>query len=554
MKKIYLLLTGILFVVTACNESVLDVKPSTFVSDEVIWKESGLIEQTLANIYGTNLCAFTRKGDLYEIPAFSHIDLATDDGNGKIDAAIQLYNIGGITASNAPYAIEYWRENYSLIRKANNFMEGIANVGTDVISAEVKKVYSAEARFLRAFSYFELVKTFGGVPLIKKAQVITDSDILLPRNTIDEVYQFIFTECDQAAADLPINVVTGHASKGAAFALKAKAMLYYASPLNNPANNVARWTDAATAAKVVMNMGKYSLFPDYRKLFLRANENNSEVIFDHQFKFPEAVHTINVTWGMWFTFDTGTWGGFSPTQDIVDAYEMTNGLPITNPASGYDPNNPYKNRDSRLAASIVYNGSTWRGSVVGFYTDISNNPQLAGNAETNKAVACGYGLKKFDEQAPLSANFYNGSYAQENNWIYSRYAEVLLNFAEAQNETAGPDAEVYSAINQVRTRAGQPDLPVGLSKDEMRTRIWNERRVELVYEEHRFFDVRRWKKGMDIFNQPIHEALAVKQADGSFIYTYPVKETRTYKTQFDFLPIPIGEIEKNPKLVQNPGY
>jgi hypothetical protein len=544
MKKIYII--AILFVVVSCNDSVLDIKPSSFVSDATIWKEEGLIEQTLANIYGTTLCAFNRKGDLYEIPAFSHIDLATDDGNGKVDAGIQLYNTGGITASNTPYAIEMWRENYKLIRRANNFMEGIANVGTDVIAADVKKVYSAEARFLRAFAYFELVKAFSGVPLIKTAQTANDENILLPRNTSDEVYKFIFADCDIASADLSVSPTIGHASKGAAMALKSRAMLYYASPLNNPGNDVSRWTNAADASKAIMSLNKYSLYSDYRKLFLKAAENNSEVIFDRQFKFPESVHTIQCTWGMWFTFDAGTWGGFSPSQDIVDAYEMTNGLPITNTASGYDPNNPYKNRDSRLAATIVYNGSKWRGQTVGFY--------VGGNADANKEVNCGYGLKKFDEEVAIGTNFYDGSYAQENNWIYFRYAEVLLNFAEAQNEAAGPSQAIYDAVNLVRNRAGQPNLPIGLSKDELRARIWNERRVELVYEEHRFFDVRRWKKGMDIFNQPIHEAIAIKITDGSFTYTYPVKETRTYKTHFDFLPIPIGEIEKNPKLIQNPVY
>ena len=557
MKKLFILFIVISGMFTACDDSLLDVKPSTFISNESIWEEEGLIEQNLANIYGTTLTPFTRKGDLYDIPAFSHIDLATDDGNGKIDAAIQLFNTGGITPSNAPYANEFWSENYKLIRRANEFLEGIAKVSDDVIAAEKVATYIAEVRFLRAFAYFELVKTFGGVPLIDRVQGISDDDILLPRNSIEEVYTFIFSECDFAADNLETDVISGHASKGAALALKSKAMLYYASPLNNPGNDIARWSDAADAAKDVMDLGKYGLFPDYRGLFLVANEGNEESIFDRQFQFPESVHTIDVTWGMWFRSvpGAGTWGGFSPTQDIVDAYEMTNGLPINDPSSGYDPNDPYKNRDSRLDATIVYNGSSWRGvENVGFYTDYSEDPQLAGNAHTNKAVNCGYGLKKFDEEAPIGTALSNGSYAQENNYMLFRYAEVLLNYAEAQNEAVGPNQGVYDAINQVRNRAGQPNLPDGLSKDEMRTRIWNERRVELVYEEHRFFDVRRWKKGMEVFNKPIHEALAVRQSDGSFVYTYPEKEDRTYREHFDFLPIPIGEIEKNPNLVQNPGY
>ncbi len=542
MKTINIILTVILLVTVSCNDDILDVDPTTFITEEMTWDSEGIILQNLANVYGTTLCAFNRKGDLGDIPAFSHIDLATDDGNGKNDAQIQLFNTGGITQSNTPYAIEIWRENYRLIRKANTFIEGIDLVESNILSVEKQKRFKAEVRFLRAFSYFQLVKTFGGVPLITRKQKVSDEDVFIPRNSIDEIYNFILEECNQVTEELPTDEITGHVSKGAALALKAKALLYYASPLNNPQNQSSRWSDAAAAAKVIMDMKKYSLFPDYRELFLAEYEGNNEVIFDRQFRFPESVHIINMMWG----FDTGAWGGFSPTQDIVDAYEMKNGLPISDPESGYDPNNPYVNRDNRLAATIVYNGSTWRNRIVEFF--------IEGNAYGNKEVNCGYGLKKFNEEAARDADFYNGSYAQHNNWIYFRYAEVLLNYAEAQNEANGPDNSVYDAINQVRTRAGQPDLPTGLSKDDMRQRIWNERRVELVYEEHRFYDVRRWGKGMEIFNKPIHETVITKNQDGSLTYEYREKESRTYKSHFDFLPIPIGEIEKNIKLVQNPGY
>lgn len=548
MKKIYnLILLGLVLIASSCSNEVLDVKPTTFVSDEAIWTEQGMIEQTLANIYGNQICAFNRRGDLYNIPAFSHIDLATDDGNGKIDAAIQMFNDGSITSSFTPFAEETWRVNYLIIRRANEFLEGIEIVDDEVLDADTKKAFTGEARFLRAFSYFQLVEMFGGVPLIKAPQALDDPNINLPRNSADEVYDFIADECDLASSELSVAPVSsGHASIGAALALKARALLYHASPLNNPSGDASRWSEAATAAKAVIDLGVYDLFSDYRGLFLTANEGNIEVIYDRQFGFPQSVHTIQATWGMWFTFDAGTWGGFSPSQNIVDAYEMTNGLPITDPASGYNSNDPYTDRDSRLGASIVYNGSAWRGNEVGYYQ--------GGNADVNKEVNCGYGLKKFDEEIPIGTNFYDGSYAQQNNWIYFRYAEVLLNYAEAQNEAVGADNNVYNAINQVRRRAGQPDLPVGLSQSEMRERIWNERRVELVYEEHRFFDVRRWGKGMEVFNQPLKEAVIVDNGDGTFTYSYQNKETRTYHQHFDFMPIPLSEIERNPNLTNDPAW
>ncbi|MFA9390831.1 MAG: RagB/SusD family nutrient uptake outer membrane protein [Prolixibacteraceae bacterium] len=543
--KIIIIAVAAFLLANSCSEEILDIKPTSFISDAAIWDSQGLIEQNLANIYGSLLCAYNRNGD-FNIPAFSHIDLATDDGNGKVDALVQYFNTGSITASYTPFADEIWANSYGLIRKTNVFITGAETLGSDVISEATLKAYAAEARFLRAFSYFQLVKFFGGVPLIKEAQTVND-DILMARNTSSEIFQFIVEECDLAIADLLENPSSGHASKGAAMALKAKALLYYASPLNNEGNDVKRWENAAAAAKVIIDMNKYSLFTNYRNLFLKDYEGNAEVIFDRQFLFPEMVHTSQATWGMWFTSDAGTWGGFSPTQDIVDAYEMKNGQLISDPTSGYDAQNPYANRDERLSQTIVYNGSMWRGEEVGEY--------VGGNANTNLQVNCGYGLKKFDEEAPMGTAFYDGSYAQENNWIYFRYAEVLLNYAEAQNEVAGPDQSVYDAINKVRNRAGQPGLPAGLSKDEMRARIWNERRVELVYEEHRFYDVRRWKKGVEIFGAPIHEVVITQNGDGSFSYEYKEKEERTYLPNFDLMPIPIGEIEKNPNLApNNPGY
>jgi len=547
MKTIYILILSVMMfvIINSCNDDILDIKPTTFISGDALFESQGLIEQNLASMYGSLLCAFNRAGD-FGIPAFSHLDLATDDGNGKVDAQVQYFNTGSITASYTPFAEETWRNAYSQVRKTSLFIEGSAIAGPDIIDPDLLKSYVAEARFLRAFSYFDLVKFFGGVPLIKGSQNVKD-EILLPRSSSEEIFKYIIEECNLAIPDLLANPTSGHASKGAAMALKARALLYFASPLNNPTGINNRWVDASKAAKDIIELGKYSLYPNYRNLFLKDFEGNSEVIFDRQFIFPEMTHTTEATWGMWFTFDAGTWGGFSPTQNIVDAYEMKNGLAITDASSGYNPNDPYTNRDERLSQTIVYNGSTWRGTVVGEY--------IGGNAYVNTEVNCGYGLKKFDEEAPMGTNFYLGSYAQENNWIYFRYAEVLLNYAEAQNEAIGADETVYNAISTIRQRAGQPDLPTGLSKDQMRERIWNERRVELVYEEHRFFDVRRWGKGVEIFGSPIHQAVITQNGDLSFTYNYPIKEERTYLPFHDLLPIPISETEKNPNLLpNNPGY
>jgi starch-binding outer membrane protein, SusD/RagB family len=557
MKKISKLLILLIFATISCNDDVLDIKPSNFISDATLWESEGAITQYLANIYGSLETPFTSTGDLYGIPGFSHIDLATDDGEGKVDAAIQQFNRGELSPSFTPYGNRTWQLNYEIIRKVNLFLEGIKEVEESVLSNDKKEQYSAEVRFIRAYMYFELVRMFGGVPLITAVQYPGDENIFPSRNSTEEVFNFIFDECDDIADVLTLNPTSGHASKGAALSLLSRAKLYHASPLFNNSNNVDRWNDAANAAKAVIDLGMYSLYNDYRNLFLTVGEtNNPEIIWSRIYKFPEMGHTICMLWGFHAAggVNDGTWGGFYPTQEIVDAYEMTNGKAIIDPESGYDPQNPYENRDPRLSQTILYNGSKWRDGIeLEFFEGGNADPDIYSAG----GVATGYGLKKFDKAVSNTISYYSGEYYNENDWIFFRYAEILLNYAEAKNEVlSSPDASVYDAINLVRAResVNMPPLPSGLSKDEMRERIRNERRVELVYESHRFFDIRRWRIGSEVLTKPIHRVKIVKEADGTLTYSYPIKENRVYFDYQRFLPIPLSEMEKNENLVQNDGY
>lgn len=242
--------------------------------------------------------------------------------------------------------------------------------------------------------------------------------------------------------------------------------------------------------------------------------------------------------------DDGAWGGYCPTQNLVDAYEMKNGKLITDATSGYDPQAPYINRDSRLDKSILRQGSIYKkGIVVETYRGGNTNNTTRGDSSKT-----GYGLLKMIDTSKYGTN------NADNDWIFIRYAEVLLNYAEAQNEAVGPDASVYDAINQVRARAGQPALASGFSKDALRDRIRNERRVELSFEEHRFFDVRRWQLGSTYFKEAIRKVQITKNANGTFTYNYPKWEDRDYKEFQNRLPIPQAEIDRNGKLKQNDGY
>jgi starch-binding outer membrane protein, SusD/RagB family len=545
--KLKLLGLGIVFITAmSCDDKILDVKPTSFVSDATLWSDLNLVDQFVSNIYGTLQSGFTRQdfgfGEGFSWSrGMSIMEAGSDDADGKLDAKVQLFNNADITPSFTPYNEDIWVKNYAAIRKVNVLLSKIDAVPGD---ADIKKRYKAEAQFIRAFCYADLIKTYGGVPLILTVQEITE-DLAVPRNTYDECLKQVLADCDAAAAVLPVKFTgkdVGRATKSAALALKARTLLYYASPLNNASNTVARWSDAAAAAKAVIDLKAFPLYGNYYRLFL--DNNNSEVIFARQFVKPQLVSPISFTMAMPIAgVSDGAWAGFSPTQNLVDSYEMKNGKPISDPTSGYNPQDPYKDRDARLDQTVTRNGSPWKGVIV--QTFKGGNANASGTNPTN------YGLKKFlDESLTTSAQTYQG---QDNNWIFLRFGEVLLNYAEAQNEAVGPDASVYDAINQVRARAGQPNLATGLSQKDMREKIKNERRVELVYEEHRFWDVRRWKEGMTYFNAPVYKMEIIKNGNTTE-YTKKLYEQRTFKEYQNVFPIPQFEMDKNKKLQQNQGY
>ncbi|MNQ95874.1 SusD family protein [compost metagenome] len=224
---------------------------------------------------------------------------------------------------------------------------------------------------------------------------------------------------------------------------------------------------------------------------------------------------------------------------MVDAYEMTNGLAITDPSSGYNPQNPYVNRDSRFYQTIVGQGMTWKGHVV--------DVRPGGADLKTDHPPTNYFLRKFMAE---EINLFEGTNMKYRPWILMRLAELYLDLAEAQNEAAGPDQEVYNAINTIRKRSDMPDLPPGLTKVQMRERIRKERQVELAFEDHRFWDVRRWKIAETTDNRPIHYV----SISASNVYSYPIRETRTFLSKHYLFPIPQSEIDKNPKLTQNPGW
>ena len=539
----------------SCKKDLLDVFPSDSLSDATVFTDMQVANRVLTNIYSTMPNGFARRdqnpGDAGWSRGMSAFAMATDDAEANnLASSTHGLNQGTLPTTWA-YAEDIWVQNYAVIRKANSFMENIDAVPAD---EALKKRMKAEALFLRSFAYSELIKCFGGVPLMLTAG--TPEESIIPRNTYEECVNQITKDCDEAATSLPIVMPAselGRATRAAALALKARVLLYFASPLNNPSNALTRWQAAATAAKAVMafgpppGSGEYGLHPDYYRLFL-DKPGNKEIIFARKFQNP-SINPSDGARNKWYMsvpgVNDGAWGGFSPTQNLVDAYEMKNGKAITDPTSGYNAQSPYTDRDSRLDKSILHQGSVYKAGIV-IETFRGGNTNNTNRLDSSKT---GYGLLKM-----VDTSKYGAAGNADNDWIFIRYAEVLLNYAEAQNEAVGADATVYDAINQVRARSGQPAVPAGLSASAMRTRIQNERRVELAFEEHRFFDVRRWKLGSVYFKEPIKKVQITKETNGTLTYNYPKWEDRDYKEHQNVLPLPQSEIDKNKTLTQNQGY
>lgn len=544
-------LAAFMALISGCSD-ILDIKPTTFISDAALWEDAKLINQFVANTYGSMLCGFNRctagVGQDWSMSWAGNLDSGTNDIASVSDSPIYMQlNKDAITAQSCPFIEEIWQQEYVVIRKCNIIIAQLPSVAESVLTANEKKVLDAEMRFLRAFCHFELARTFGKAPLMKVAQDLTD-DLQVPPSSFEDIIHYIKDECDTYANNLPLTRSSdevGRATKGAFLALKSRALLYLASPLNNTTGDTQKWADAAKAAQDVINLNIYHLYKTgetpYYSMAFDKTATNEEIIFERRFTFPEAPHNIHMMWSADVT-DHGSWNGVYPTQNLVDAYETTNGMAINDPANTlYDPQNPYANRDARFYQSILYHGLTWEGDEISMLPGASCEPKLG-------RWRCGYGLKKLIEELPGTTNIYGG-YAQSNNFPYFRYAEILLNYAEAQNEAlSAPDKSVYNAINEVRERAGLPSLPTGLTKDAMRERIKNERRVELLMEEHRFYDLRRWLDGNALAEPIMGMKVYDKNGDGVLEYVVSQVEERAFTGTNYYLPIPLAEQEKNPLL------
>ncbi len=443
--------------------------------------------------------------------------------------------------------------DYDGIRKANTFL-----LYLDMIpfpNNDTKQQLTGEVYFLRAFYFHDIIKRYGGMPILNDIILNPNDDLNYPRNSYKDCVNAVLSDLEKAIPLLHTTVEdnqTGRVTKGAALALKARVLLYAASPLwNDEFTNSDKWQLAANAALDVINLVEsgakvYGLYntgvgvTDYEQQFFVRPPENNEVIFwynDGAKIFGADEITVWAPPGEGFQ---GA-GAVLPTQNFIDLFEMEDGKPY-HESPLYDPANPYLHRDPRFYKTILYNGSVWQGTTV---------QTFIGGKHRQKSTDCrtGYYVRKY---LPESVN-YNSSSSSFHNWQYIRLAEVYLNYAEAINEVEGP-AKAYPYINAIRSRSGMPDLPTGLNQEQMRARIKNERAIELSFEEHRWWDIRRWMEGEKYFDGNFYGMDITKNGDGSFSYNKAIFETRIFRPKMNLYPIPTGELDKNPKYVQNPGW
>ena len=454
-----------------------------------------------------------------------------------------------------------WTTLYKRVRKCNVFIAGVEN---SALSDEYKQGKLGEAKVLRAYFYHQLWMLYGGVPLITKPDNReTDGEAIFhPRASFDETFDFIQKELADAAAMLPANNGNdgaGKITRGAALTIKGWVELFYASKRNNPGNDLSRWATAAATNKQVMEMG-YSLYPKYDEFFLTTGNNNDEGILYREYLTVKLGSNIlgyqgpNNVGTQWLS-----WGGSTPTQELVDDYAMANGKAIGDPGSGYDPARPYANREPRFRQSILYNGNTFNG--LPFLSAVGSGSNEIDLADATDNTNTGYCTKK---RMDTTVNIFQWA-ASAQNYYYFRYAEVLLNYAEAQNESVGPDESVYAAMDQIRTRAGIPtftDVYPGATQTQMRDLIRRERRIELAFEGKRYFDLIRWETAEVNLNKVMHGMKITSNGSGGYNYER-INAIPGGAPQWSFdknknylLPIPLSALGRNPALTdhQNPGY
>ena len=559
MKKIIYILSAVLLT-ASCNFLDFDETSGDYKREDM-YKTYSNIQKMLTNIYG-----YMPYKDIVDISDAMR-DCGSDDAEfGDPDASVQRFNNGNWSAQST---VDTKWTFYNAIRSVNEFLESMKTVDISIYKQDSKyalwmehlKYYPDQARVLRAYYLFELARRYGDIA-VPMTMLTTEEANSIGKTPFDEVINFIVSECDECARNLPDTYIGmyqdeyGRVTRGFALAVKAKALLYAASPLHNATGDKEKWQKAAKAAKDIMDLHLYALDP-----LETANTagTSPEVIL--QIMRSESQSFEKYNFPVRFTMGKRTdMSGTYPTQNLVDAFQTLGGYDITLDADGwhtadpdFDITRPYEGRDPRFARAILADGMSFKGSTI--ETFVGGADYSATRADLGSPT--GYYLNRYI--LPDTDFTPEAEVKLKHSWILARYAEVLLSYAEALNEYLGPDAtdatftlSARQVLNQVRANAGMPEVSV-TGVDAFRTAVQREWRVEFAFEDHRFWDVRRWKIGADTQKQ-VYGVQIVKGAEKKE-YSRILVENRVWADRMYLYPIPQSELFCNTNLgPQNPGW
>ena len=556
-KYTILSLIAVILATSGCKKDFLNTKIDTFITPDAVVTNRGTLWSFANACYTSLQYGYTSLDNNLFAATTDEAQQTVTTGNTLV------YNLGSMNPNSNPESGLY-KNYYDGIRAVNFFLkyaekgDALLVLGRDtitdpaslVIDRQNLKWYIAEAHICRAYYYAELIKRYGGVPIITKTLQEADN-LYVPKSSYEEVVEYIVSEIDNYKARLQVNWKTssysandGRFTLGSALAVKARVLLYAASPLHNSTNDVAKWQRAAAASNEVMSTAGlgYVLNASYGGYFIGATAlTSNECIYAIRRSADNGPEVRNYP-----IVTPGGNSGLCPTNNLVSAYEYT-GTP--------DPKNPYLNRDPRLAATIVTNGSTWNSRVIDQSPGGTDDMALANTSKT------GYYLKKFLTD---NLNLQKGGTALHA-WVAYRYGAVLLDYAEAMNEAYGPDVipagftkSARQALKMVRDRASAT-LPVISTTvvSDFRNVVKHERLIEMAFEDYRYWDLLRWKDAATVLNQPV-TGVKVVSKDAFGVYTYQTVNvaTRTFNAAANYYyPFAYSEIvNSHNTLVQNPGY
>ena len=566
----------------------LDKQPLDQYGEEAVWSDLAMMEHFVNNIYWNIGHSFDRP----MVGVFtdeSMFDPGSDAGHGNVVKSLITPSDYGVFDSWNRTQKMRWEHHYKYIRACNIFLDQVKE--RSYANEDFKNKLTGEVYFLRAYHYHNLVNQYGGVPIIKESYGLED-EFEVARNTFEECISFIVEDCDKAAELLPLEQngsKYGRATMGAAMSLKSRVLLYAASDLyntnatwtgnySNPeligyigGDRSQRWQDAKKAAKAVIDLGIYSLYKgeplandsiakNYDEVF--TSKQTNEDIFVRTFTLSGQHWTMNIAQQNLPAGYKG-WANVSPINSMVDDFEMKNGAKFdwNNPDHKA---NPYKNREPRFYTNIFYDGAKWRERPADVIASDPIGIIQTGNYEQADKTWIG-GLDALDNPVTTWNGTYTSYYLRKfqdisvdgpkvltiTPWRFIRYAEVLLSYAEACIELE-EYGEARKYINIIRKRAGLPN--VNANDNQLRDKLRHERKIELMFEDHRFFDIRRWM----IAPQVIVDAygLDIRYYYGKEKPEYKIikVQDRDWRDRFYFFPIKLDEMNRNTQLIQNPLY